>query len=77
MKYQTQLKQKQEAQARFMKIFRYACDHQDMTQRQIGDHFGVTDFTVRRAIIYGLYITARTGRKGYGNKDQTQHSMVQ
>ena len=75
MKYATQQQVKQEAQARFMKIFRYACDHQGMTQRQIGDHFGVTDFTVRRAIIYGLYIAKQGGING--DKNQTQHSMVQ
>lgn len=61
-KHLAQQKQKQEAQQRFLKIFAYAVKHPDLTQRQIGDHFGVSDFPVRRALLYGLWIESKKGK---------------
>ena len=52
MKYARQQKEKAAAERRYLRIQHYAQEHQDMTQREIGDHFGVTDATVRKALAF-------------------------
>jgi len=52
MKWKTQLKEKAVAEKRYLRIQFYAQEHRDLTQREIGDHFGVTDATVRKALAF-------------------------
>lgn len=50
MKYKAQQKVKAAAEKRYQRIREYAAANPDKTQREVGDHFGVTDFTVRKAL---------------------------
>jgi len=53
MKYQTQLKQKEQAQRRYVRIAEYVEKHPELSQKEVGEHFGVTDQIVRKALKNG------------------------